>query len=211
MSHACVIACCLMLSGTALSPLTASQNFPELARRLGPPPDGKPIPVPSSPGEYWRTTIEDVAREAVVVLRATLSRKYSYLAPSEDRILTDYTMVNPQVIAGVLPVTTTETTGAPPPLTLTVWGGEAIVEGVPMRSVNVDIEPINDGGEYLLFLRPDRTPGPGRYEIYYGAIFEVSQELVRPLLRNARDIFSGTADTRLTELVARIGKARQVR
>ena len=80
-----------------------------------------------------------------------------------------------------------------------------------MSSLSTDFEPIKDGGQYMLFLRAGRLPGPGRYEIYYGAIFEVSQNTVRPLLRNAKDIFRGTADARLEDLVGRIQKAVQVR
>jgi hypothetical protein len=56
-----------------------------------------------------------------------------------------------------------------------------------------------------------RRPEAGRYEIYYGGIFEIMQDNVRPLLIQADYVFKGTIDARLQDLVLRIRTAAQAR
>jgi len=163
--------------------------------------------IPASPWEGWPTTIEAVVADATAVVQATLVRGKSYLDPTGNFIGTDYGILSPIIIAGALRVPPASMPGPTPPLTLTVFGGEVAVEGVTFRATDGHFEPITDGGQYLIFLRPGRPPQPGRYEIYYGAIFEVSGGVARPLLRSANDVFRGTADARLSDLVARIRKA----
>jgi hypothetical protein len=166
--------------------------------------------IPASPGGRWPTTIEAVVADATAVVQATLVRGRTYLDSTGNFIGTDYGILSPIIIAGALGLPPASMPGPTPPLTLTVFGGEVAIEGVTFRATDGHFEPITDGGQYLIFLRPGRPPGPGRYEIYYGAIFEVSQGAARPLLRNADDVFRGTADARLTDLIARIRKAARV-
>lgn len=188
--------------------LMAGQNLRELARELGPRNPGQPLYWPAPPGEYSPKGIEKVAAEADVVLRAKLSRSRSYLGPNEDRILTDYSILDGRVIAGRLPLLATRTPGTSIPLILTVYGGDVIVDGVLIRGTDGNFEAIKDGGEYLLFLKQSRSSEVGRYEVLDGAVFEILQENVRPLLKQADILFKGTVPARLNELLSKITGGR---
>jgi hypothetical protein len=168
---------------------------------------GVPLLIPQAPSDYLPKTIEALARESEVVLLGRMSKVESYLSASGDQVLTDFSILAPQVIAGRLNSLSVPRPGEGVPLILTVWGGEVVVDDVPVRGVKTDGEPIKDGAQYLLFLRQARQSGPGRYEIYYGGAFEIVHSEAKPLLRNADTIFKGTNDTRLTELTSRIQKA----
>ena len=140
--------------------------------------------------------------KSTVVVVARLSRPRSYVTPNEDYILTDYVLLELRVLAGRLPITVARTPGAAAPLTLTVWGGEVVVESVPIRGTDHNREAIVDGGEYLLFLRDRRSSDSG-YEILDGGIFSVTQGRTTPLLKNGATIF-GMVDGPLEDLVSRI-------
>lgn len=168
------------------SQVMAAQNLRELARVYARERPGVPIDQPAPPGDYWPKTIRELAKEADLALRARLSRVHSYLAPSEDRILTDYSIEAPRFITGHLPDTATRTPGTVVPMILTVLGGEVMLEGVVVRSSNYNRESIEEGVEYLLFLRTSRLPGVGRYEIYYAGIFEIVHDKVKQSAQRIR-------------------------
>ena len=52
-----------------------------------------------------------------------------------------------------------------------------------------------------------RRGEPGRFEIYNGGVFEVSQERARPLIRDAKRVFIDVTDATIAELISRIQKA----
>lgn len=193
------------------SGIAFAQNLRELAREQAIRSPGVPIVLPSAPAELWPKAIEEIASQADVILQAKLSRINSYLDQKEDRVHTDYRILEPNVIAGRLLPLSMPVPGSGVPLILTVWGGEVIVEGVTIRGVDTNREAIKDGGYYLLFLKPSPRREAGLYEIYYGAIFEIEQGAVTPLLKQADDVFKGTIDARLKDLVLRIQTAVQVR
>ena len=168
---------------------------------------GVPLNQPAPPGDYWPTEIATVSREATVVLVARLSKLKSYVAPGGDHILTDYEIRAPRVIAGAFAMVAKGRPGQGTPLILTVYGGDVVLVGVQVRGTDYNREAINDGAEFLLFLR--ETPGkePGRYQIHYGAIFEVSGQSARPLLKGADEVFKGTIDPQLKEMIARVQAA----
>ena len=93
------------------------------------------------------------------------------------------------------------------PLILTVEGGETLIEGVTVRSGNPNYGPLRDGGYYLMFLSPSRQPEPGRYEIFHGGIFEVTQDRVKPLVKTPDIVYKQSVDERRPEFIARIKKA----
>jgi hypothetical protein len=201
----------ILVSISGFSGIASGQNLRELAREQAIRNPGVPLEQPAPPRDYRPKAIEELAREADIVLQGKVTRIKSYLAPSEDRVLTDYSIVGPSVIAGRLPLMSTGVPGKIAPVILTVYGGEVIVEGVSIRGTDHSREAIKDGGQYLLFLRRSRLPEPGHYEIYHGGVFEISQEAVKPLLKRADDVFKGTLDARLNDLIARIRAAVQVR
>src|SRR5687767_10353831 len=95
LSHLLILVAIFGFSETA-----AAQNLRELAREQAIRNPGVPLVQPAPPGDYRPKAIEELAREAVVVLQAKLTRINSYLSSSEDRVLTDYSMLGPNVIAG---------------------------------------------------------------------------------------------------------------
>ena len=136
----------------------------------------------------------------------------SYLTPDADRILTDYSITIERVVSGKLPDRQSLTPGVVvPQLVLTVFGGDVTVGGVLIHSRDNNREPIKDGSQYLLFLMKARSQTVGRYEIYYGGVFELLQERARPLLRDAKRVFDDLTDTPLNDLIARIEKTSPVR
>jgi hypothetical protein len=189
--------------------LTAAQNLRDAAREQARTNPGVPVNHPAAPGHYRPKTIEDLTQEAEVVLLATLSQTNSYLTPNADRILTDYSIHVERVIAGSLPARQTQTPGAiVVPLVLVVFGGDVTVDGVLIRSRDDSLEAYQDGGRYLLFLmkaRPRREPG--RYEMYYGGVFEIVQEKAKPLLKEAKRVFGDVTGAPLNELIPRIENA----
>jgi len=201
-----------LLCGVVVSQARAMQ-LREWAREYARNYPGEPMPHPPAPpwDWPWPKPLEELAREADVVLQAKLVRIGSYIAPSGDRLLTDYSMQDQQVIAGRLPVLATPTPGAAVPLILTVWGGEAVVEGVLVRGTDQNFEAIKEGGLYFLFLRPSRRAEPGRYEIHYGGIFELVQDTLKPLYKGGDAVFKDAAGAPLRDLLPRIQKAAPFR
>jgi hypothetical protein len=189
------------------STLASQQNLRTLAREQARRDPSSPILLPSPPAELWPRAIGEIATDADVVLQARLARSKSYLDSKEDRIHTDYLILEPSVVAGRLLSPTSPAPGLGVPLRLTVWGGEAIVDGVTIRATDTNREPIKDGGNYLLFLKASPTREVGLYEIYYGAIFEIVEGAVTPLHKQAADVFKGTIDARLKDFVLRIQTA----
>jgi hypothetical protein len=96
------------------------------------------------------------------------------------------------------------------PLILTCAGGEITLDGVRVYIEDGhNYTSIDDGSDYLLFLKPSLRREAGRYEVYYGAIFGISQGHVNPLLKHAEDIFKSSVDARADDLVRRILTVRQ--
>jgi hypothetical protein len=186
-----------------------AQNLRELARAHAAGESGVALELTAPPGDYLPKEIDALATESDVVLRGRLARIKTYLGPNEDRILTDYQIHVEQLIAGSLPHMTSKVPGGAPALTLTVYGGELTIEGVLVRATDANRDQIVDRKSYLLFLMRSRRGEPGSYEIYYGGIFEVSDQRVRPLLRQGDRIFKGTAGLTLEDLIQRIKASRR--
>ena len=189
----------------------AAQDLPEVARAHAKRHPGEPMLLPASPGHYEPKTIEELTRAAEVVVQATLVRARSYVTPDADRVLTDYSIVAPKFLAGRASVLTPSSAGPVPPLTLTTYGGEVVLEGVTVRGFDPDSEPITSGAQYILFLMPSRGGQARQYEIYNGGIFEISGGNARALIKGAGRVFKDAADTPLPSLLARIQSAAPVR
>ncbi len=202
--------CILLLAGSVdTAALAGAQRLRQWAREQNVRNPGERVEFPAPPWDYTPTTIEALTADSALVVVARLSRIKSYPSRDEDFILTDYALLEPRILAGRAPIAAARAPGAAPPLTLTVWGGEVVVEGVPIRGTDNNREAIVDGGEYLLFLRAPRSVDSG-YEIYNGAIFFVSEGRAKPLLKNAADIF-GMTHAPLPDLMARVQRAAKRR
>jgi hypothetical protein len=213
MSFRKMVICLAMFAATfdVLEMAVGAQNLRELAREQAQRKPGVPLDQPSAPRHFRSKTIEELAKEADVVLQGKLSRINSYLAPREDRVLTAYSISVIDVIAGRMPTLSTPTPGSAVLLILTVYGGEVLVEGVLIRGRDNNREDITDGGQYLMFLRPSRPPEQGHYEIYYGGIFEIQHDKMRSIFHQANEAFRGWIDARPQDLMLRIRTAAPVR
>jgi hypothetical protein len=119
--------------------------------------------------------------------------------------------VTPKFLAGRSPVLTPSRAGTAPALILTTYGGEVVLEGVTVRGLDANREPITSEAQYLLFLKPSRSGQAGQYEIYNGGIFEVTRSNARALIKGAGRVFKDAADTPLPSLLGRIQSAAPVR
>jgi hypothetical protein len=206
-----VRAIALLMVGYAGAALVTAQDLREVAREHSRRSPGAVLEHTAPPAEYPVKAIEEVATQADVVLQGTLLRSRSYLGATADRVLTDYLIEAPQVISGSLPTLTAVTPGTAPPLTLTVYGGEVTVEGVRIRSTDNNRAAIDDGANYVVALRRSRALKPGHYEVYNGAIFEVKDGRVTPLIKQADRVFKGTVDSDASQLIQRLRAARKGR
>lgn len=153
----------------------AAQDLRVMAREHAVRNPGTIMELPAPPGDYLPKTFEELSREAAVVVQGKLVFLRSYLlAPSEDRVLSDYRLVSPKVLAGAFNYVQSPTPGPGAPVTIVVFGGEIQLEGVHVRATDYNRAPIVEGQDYLLFLRQSRLKGPGLYEVYYAGIFEVA-------------------------------------
>jgi hypothetical protein len=201
-----------VLAVVAITRPTIAQSLRDAARDQARTSPGVPILLTSEPGDYLPKTIEDLTKESEVVLQATLSHVKSYVGGNDDRVLTDYDINVERIFAGGVPARPTKVPGtlSAPPI-LTVFGGDVTVDGVLIRATDNNREPIADGARYLLFLMSSRRREPGRYEIYYGGVFEIVRNEARPLLRHAERVFKLGARTPISELIRRIEKTAQSR
>ena len=184
-----------------------AQRLRELARDQAKRNPGVPLVMPAPPGEYQQKTLPDLTKGADAVVRARLSRVGSYLDPTENYILSDYRILSPiVVVSGQLQRHSPQAPGRGVVSILNVWGGEVTVEGVLIRATNQNFESIRDGGDYLMFLRTSRSGKEHQYEIFYGGIFEISddQQALSPLLKSADDVFKGTVRGRLSDVISQI-------
>jgi hypothetical protein len=182
----------------------ASPTLRDRARESG----GKPlelrgISMPSGPPK----SIEALTVEADVVLLARLSRRNSYLSPNEYHLYTDFVINEPRVISGNL-VLPSAAPRAATPLVITLLGGEIVIEGVPVRYLNDNFSAMVDG-EYLLFLKRDQDVG--RFQIYERGIFRLDGQLVKPLAREADDMFPDLRGASVPALISRVENAAKQR
>jgi hypothetical protein len=189
----------------------AAQDLRELARGHAKRHPGEPMLQTASPAHYQPKTIEELTRAAEVVVQATLVQARSYVTPDADRVLTDYLIVTPKVLAGRSPVLTPSKAGTAPALILTTYGGEVVLEDVTVRGLGTNREPITSGAQYLLFLMPSRGGQAGQYEICYGGIFAIVGGSARALIRERNRVFKDAVDAPLQSLLDRIQAAAPVR
>ena len=189
------------------STVTAQTNLRELARNQALRDPGVPILLPSPPAGYAAKSLGQLAKESAIVVEARLVRLRSYLWESNDRVLTDYSLEQPDMIVGAAPTLTSEKPGGTARLIVTVYGGEISLDGVTVRATETNREPIDEHATYLLFLMKSRAGGLGHYEIYDGAIFEVQGPKIRPLAKNGTDIFKWALDTPRADVLTEIRAA----
>ena len=154
----------LLATCTVAASLEAGgQKLRELARAHSQKYPGTPLLQVGPLGDYLPKTIEELTREAEVVLHARLVRLKSYVGADGERVLSDFAIRDNLMLAARTADAAAAVQGASQTLIVTEFGGELMIEGVEVRSSAGGRAAITDGGEYLLFLKNARRPGPGRY------------------------------------------------
>jgi hypothetical protein len=182
------------LSGSA-----AAQTLRERVRQSG----GKPV-VTGVLNDIFPKSIDDLTAESDVVVIAMVQKGKTSLTADEKYLYTEYGMSNIRVVAGALAVVS-GALGTTSPFTLICCGGEMILEGVLVRSVNHNLRELPNG-QYLLFLKRSRFgTQPGSYQIYNGGVFAIESDKVRPMVSGST--FPGIKDTDVDQLVSRVQSA----
>jgi hypothetical protein len=189
--------------------LVTAQNLRALAREHALINPGTVMTLTAAPGDYLPKTFEELSTESDVVVQGKLVLIKSYLGGLEDRVLSDYRLVAPVVVAEAFSNDPSQTPKLGAPLTITVWGGNVEIDGVQLSATDNNREPIVPGQDYLLFLRRSRQQGPSLYEIYYGGVFEISGTRLKPLLKKGREVFEGSQNASLPDVVGRVQNAKR--
>ena len=155
-------------------------------------------------------TIDGIAREADAVVHGKLTKGNTRLV-ADDVIVTDYTISEPALIVGRLPVQQTSRPGTTAAaLILSLWGGKMVLDGVPVEAEGGYAPKV--GSTYILFLRPARQSTlPNNFELHAEGIFEIDGARVNPLFRDAVNVFRGTLDQDVNAFTARIRNAARAR
>jgi hypothetical protein len=189
-----------------------AQPLNELAKAHSRKYPGTPLIQVGPPGDYLPKTIEELTREAEIVIHARLVRLKSYVGADGERVLSDFAIRgNVMLAARTADAAAAVQGGITGTLIVTVFGGEVMIEGVEVQSSSGGSAAITDGGEYLLFLKKARRPGAGRYEPYYGAVFSIEEGKLKPLLRDGNRVFKDASEAALPEVVSQIEAAARFR
>ncbi len=149
------------------------------------------------------SSIEELAKGAEVVLRGRLVKARTFLR-NEMYIITQYEIVNPQIIAGALTVVASPKPDVGKPILLGVFGGEMTISGETIKAEDHAMATeITSGQEYLLFLRKFGAE-PGQYQLYNGGIFEIQGNQAKALVKGAETVFKGASEAPVAELIDRV-------
>jgi hypothetical protein len=201
------VALLVAVVGSALS----AQTLRDRVREFGREHPNAVYRFPRAPADFaGPQTIEGIARTAAAVLQCKLTKGDTRLV-ADEVVVTDYAIVEPLLLAGRLPPQKASQPDAPTmPMTLSVWGGKMVVDGVPVEAEG-GYAP-KEGSTYVLFLRPARqSTFPNNYEPHAEGIFEIDGDRVIPLFRDAINVFGGTIDWDVNAFTARIRNAVRTR
>jgi hypothetical protein len=186
----------------AAAQATISERVSDASRKPGTPVVigvlGEPIPL----------SIDELTNQSDLVVEARVSRLKTYVDEQDTAVLTDFALMPVRILAGTVP-DAGSTPSVTPPLVLSTYGGEVVRKGVTVRAVNHDREQLEHGRVYLLFLKRFGEER-GVYQIFNAAAFEVSGGAIRPLARQATDLYRDfSAD--YAHVVTRIVAAERAR
>lgn len=172
----------LIANGTTVAPQAGcapENSIPALVQRL------KPNPVERYINrELVPMSLDDLIKEADLVLDATVYPLKTYLSSDECYLITDYEIRPHEVITGV---PFTARVPGPQTLTFAMTGGTAVIDGVNVVTRDENLPPIQAGTRVMLFLRKG-PPGDGRWHVVgeVSGAFEVLPDgRVNPMVRGA--------------------------
>jgi len=187
----------------------AAQTLRERVREFGREHPNAVYRFPRSPADFaGPLTIEGMTRHSDVVVQGRLAKGDTRLI-ADQVVVTDYSVVEPVLIAGRLPIQQIAQPGAPTPqMTVSLWGGSMFVDGVRVEAEGG--YAVKPASTYILFLQPARQSTlANNYEPYDDAIFEIDGTRIVPPFKNAEHVFSGAVDWNVNSFVARIRNAAQ--
>lgn len=188
----------------SLPPPTAAQQ-PTLADRVAAS-GGKPVTVLVL-REDRAGTMAELSQSSDLVVQATLTRLRSYVSDNNMTVFTDYEIVPARILHSRVS-SVAAAPGPQPRLTLTVLGGETIINGTEVTVRNSKLKPIKQGAVFLIFANRVKA-GESRYLLTKGSagIFEViNGERVEPLFKRI-DPDPEVDGVALPEIVRRIQTA----
>jgi hypothetical protein len=135
-------------------------------------PAGKPVEFEEMVDTQPLPLAKLAAAELVVVGR--LTRLKGYLSDNKSHIYTEYQLTLKQVISDRTARLTPKAPGAIPPLIVTVYGGEMVVDGTPVRVTNSSVGAWDEDADVLAFLARNEND-PAKFRPYGGVagLFQV--------------------------------------
>jgi hypothetical protein len=155
-------------------------------------------------------SFDDLARHAEVIAIGQFANGKGWLTPDKRDIYTDYEFVPAQVVLDRLSGRSAKTPGQLAPMTVTLHGGEVIINGVTAKIVDGNLQPWTEGARLLLFLV--RGHKRNSFSVYgsFAGMFEVDTTGRLRILISGGRVTKGLDGVQLDQVVKNI-KARQVR
>ena len=164
-----------------LACITAAQQSPTLrdqVRASG----GKPLGILVR-RDAGAVPLETLAKVDLVA-RGNLTNPKSYLSQDGHHIYTEYELVPNRVVSDRAGVSTQAKPGVPPRITVTLYGGELVIDGTNVSVTDGTRDSWSEGADLLLFLtRKSSDGGVYRFEVGAPGIFEVIGDHVKALRR----------------------------
>jgi hypothetical protein len=143
--------------------------------------------------------LADLASGADLIAYGKLVRQRSYLTDAETDVYTDYILKADRVILERGGSSTVKSQRPIPPMIVTVYGGELVVDGTHVRFEDKSLIKWNEGANLLMFLK--RVKGEtNRFEPYGGSagLFQVEAgQRIKSLLHHGesnRELGQATLD-----------------
>jgi hypothetical protein len=138
---------------------------------------GHPVGKPLVFTETWDTepvAFDVLAAYAELIVEGKLTRLKSYLSENKAYIFTDYQLTPKQMIIDRKGILTAKAQGTPRPLIVTVYGGELVMDGTPVRHEISSHGKWDQNADLLVFLARSQHD-PTKYRLYSDAagLFQV--------------------------------------
>ena len=167
------VACAFLalLGGGFASGASQSMTIPQAVERSRPGPY-----VTARVAELAAVSFESAVRDADLIALGTLAKPTVYLSPDQRTLYSDYSIALESVIASRTKFDPKK------PVTVRVWGGETVINGVPVRIYDENYQPIPTDRSVLVFLR--HNSAIAKYELLdRGYLFELDAGKLKALIK----------------------------
>jgi len=150
----------ILLLGSSLGFTTQSQTIPE---RVAENPD-KPLSIVSTT-DLRLIPMSDLAAKADLIVVGRLVKREGYLSADGREVYTDYEVIPRRVIVDRASTAARGRPGQLSPLTVTVYGGETVVNGVTVTLSDATGPKWAEGADLLMFLLRN-TDKPNNFRLF---------------------------------------------